>query len=114
MGWPKGKPRDLNTGRKKGTPNKRTQSLEAICEAYNYHPFEALLKLTMETEEVNVKLQGLKELCQYLYPKRKALEISGDINLDLAREAEAVAKLSEEEQIEIMRRDVEEWDKRKK
>lgn len=68
-------------GRQKGVANKQTQDLQAICDKHDVHPFEALILLYKEGGwDPHMKLAALKEICQYLYPKRKAIEHSGEIN----------------------------------
>lgn len=76
MAWPKGKPRPEGAGRKKGTLNRQTVALEEICEKHKINPFEAMIKLALTTDKDELRFNALKELCQYLYPKRKAVEVS--------------------------------------
>jgi hypothetical protein len=66
-------------GRIKGVPNRKTEELQDKCARLGLDPFEALLSLTTHDNE-NIALGALKEVCQYLYPKRKAFEHSGEIN----------------------------------
>lgn len=68
------------SGRKKGTPNKMTQDLMKICEEEGVDPFRALLLVYKQAHIADTKLSALKEICQYVYPKRKAIEHSGEIN----------------------------------
>ncbi len=70
-----GKSRDKTpgSGRVKGTPNKRTLDLMQKCEERGLDPFSVLLDMLKESD-VMVRLQAAKELCQYLYPKRKPIE----------------------------------------
>jgi len=75
MGWPKGTPRPPGAGRKKGTLNRKTADLVEICKEEGIDPFRALLRLAVSPND-QIKIQALKELCQYIYPKRKALEHS--------------------------------------
>lgn len=63
------------SGRQPGTVNKKTELLMEKCERMGLDPFEALLQLAKSTE-LDIRLSALKEICQYLYPKRKALEMS--------------------------------------
>lgn len=79
MGYPKGKNRPEGAGRRKGTPNKKTQVLSEICEQEGIDPFRALLNMAAKNSDDQIRLGALKEICQYLYPKRKALEHSGAI-----------------------------------
>lgn len=80
MGWPKGKPRPEGAGRKKGTPNKSTQDLFEKCRSKGIDVFEALLDIAINSPKEDNRLHALKDLANYLYPKRKALEHSGEIN----------------------------------
>lgn len=74
--WPKKGERTPGSGRVKGTPNKKTQTLFEVCEEEGIDPFRGLLMLTKHAD-VTIKLQALKEVCRYLYPIRKAVEITG-------------------------------------
>lgn len=96
MAWPKGQPRPEGAGRKKGTPNKKAVELMAICEEEGIDPFRALVRLSRDGD-TELKFAALKEVCQYIYPKRKALEHSGEINnpyMDMS--AEELAELVRE------------------
>ena len=91
-------------GRKKATPNKKTLELRACAERLGVDPFEVLLLfasgdwkalgydkskyLTGSSEygafyrwtiEPAVRSKAAAEACQYLNPKRKAIEHSGEI-----------------------------------
>lgn len=85
------------SGRQPGTPNKKTQSLMEMCEARGFSPFGALLELAQFAEDNNLRFNALKEVSQYLYPKRRAIEHSGKIDTGLLQMAEAVMGLSDEE-----------------
>lgn len=89
-------------GRKKGTPNKKTQIIEEILESLDCSPITNLARIAngqkvmclayanKETGdfvemEVMPTLDQIKdankELAQYIYPKRKAVEHSGSIGM---------------------------------
>ncbi len=96
-----GEARHPNAGRKKGTPNKSTQSILELCEAMNFSPIEAMLKIA--SNQVHEKnFEALKEVCTYIYPKRKSLEHSGSLDPKLMEAAEQVASLNKEQQIELL------------
>lgn len=95
-----GKPRHPNAGRKKGTPNKSSQDLMAKCEAKGLDVFEAMVDFAMNSSEVSVRVTMLKELAGYLYPKRKALEVSVKSEIDQA--AEDFQLLPPEKQAELL------------
>tara|TARA_R100000234_G_scaffold36677_1_gene21747 strand:+ start:26 stop:427 length:402 start_codon:yes stop_codon:yes gene_type:complete len=70
-------------GRKPGTRNKNTkvsaqQKVREIEQQLgrSIDPLEGLAKIAAETEDVQVKLSALKELAKYLYPQRKAVDMS--------------------------------------
>lgn len=90
-------------GRAKGTPNKKTQDLQAMAEKLGCNPFEILLRFAMrdwkglkfETEtKLKIALNGMpvevphitpemqldaaEKASQFLYPKRKAIDLSTD------------------------------------
>ena len=102
------KPGERRGGRKKNTPNKRTQTLIERAEKLGIDPFEILLHfaegdwealgyksetklisagmgqtLYVDTIAVEDRIQAAKEVCQYLYPKRKAIEHTGKDGEDL-------------------------------
>lgn len=75
-------------GRPKGSLNQKTQDLFDLCSKERINPFQALLKLCKH-EDDNIKLQSLKEVCKYLYPVRKAVEVSGLDGGPIRTEAES-------------------------
>src|SRR5688500_1358511 len=83
MAWPKGKPRPKGAGRQPGSRNKRTIEVEELFAKHHFNPLERMIALC-ETPEVSLEIKAalLKELAQYAYPKRKAIEHSGVIAVD--------------------------------
>lgn len=104
-------------GRKKGTLNKKTQDQLEIAKKHKISPFEILLffasgdwkalgfksetkiRYTSSGEGYEVphitpehRLKAASECCQYLYPKRKSIQITNDINTE-----DPAAHLSDEE-----------------
>lgn len=68
-------------GRKKGTPNiGGAGELMQKCKARNVDPFEVMLDFITFPGDPAMRFQAAKEICQYIYPKRKALEVSGEIS----------------------------------
>lgn len=66
-------------GRQKGTPNKVTQDILARCEEMGCDPMKILMEFALHHPEDSRRFEAAKELCQYIYPKRKAMELtSGD------------------------------------
>ena len=100
-------------GRSKGTPNKRTRELSQILESMGCDPALALARVVMDQNmgsgqpyeqeryskdgqkytvngyEPEIKVAAARELIQYLYPKRKAIEHSGAIDTVPADERRA-------------------------
>jgi hypothetical protein len=68
-------------GRQKGTPNKRTADLAERLEALGCDPVGELASLAMDpATEPALKARCYIDLLAYLYPKRKAVEVSGAEN----------------------------------
>ncbi len=66
-------------GRTKGTPNKRTATIEQKLKKLGCDPIAGLAELAMNAEDLAIRATCMRELAQYVAPKRKALEVSGEI-----------------------------------
>ncbi len=77
--------------RPKGSQNQQTQAVVDRLEALGCDPIEGIAKIAMdETAELSIRAQMYKELAQYVAPKRKAIEVSGEAGqsfIDAIREA---------------------------
>lgn len=72
-------------GRQKGTPNKNTQNLIERAEALGTDPFEILCHIASNNWralgyrsnpiELKDRQSAADSLCQYMYPKRKAVDL---------------------------------------
>ena len=74
------KPGERRGGRQPGTPNKRTSELaDRIASKYpGWDPVEAMAEIARDEEnDVMIRLAALKEVSQYIHPKRKAIEHTG-------------------------------------
>ncbi len=73
-GRPKGRPR----GRPKGKPNvKLSETLhERLKEKYpNYDPVERMIEIALDEDNaIELRFTANKEVAQYIYPKKKAVE----------------------------------------
>ena len=67
-------------GRKKGTPNKRTKELAEVLGAFD--PPEKLVQIYNETDDLDLKAQICRDLLKYVYPQRKAVEMSADVDIN--------------------------------
>lgn len=76
-GKPKGQPRPPGSGRQKGTPNKKTQAFIDLCEQRGFNPGEALILIAQTAEDESIRFAATKEACSFVYPKRKAVEVTG-------------------------------------
>jgi hypothetical protein len=66
-------------GWQKGTPNKCTRAVSGTLKALGCDPIEGMAQLAMdEGADRSLRFQAFKELAQYIHPKRKAIEISGE------------------------------------
>ncbi len=66
-------------GRKAGTPNKRTLAVIERLEALGCDPLEGMARLALDQgNPPELRGRMFAELAGYCYPKRKAVELSGD------------------------------------
>ena len=66
-------------GRKTGTPNKRTLAVAEKLAALGCDPIEGMARIPMDEQaELGLRAQMYKELAQYVAPKRKAMEVTGE------------------------------------
>jgi hypothetical protein len=73
-------------GRVKGTPNKPTQNISDKLAELDCDPIEGMATIARQAmDENDLILAGsmYKELAQYVAPKRKSIEMTGDVNLDV-------------------------------
>lgn len=82
-------PRPPGSGRAKGTPNKKTVILEDLI--FNKLNTDLPISLLNDLDEVHNALERAKiklALMEYLYPKRKALEVSSEMEFNLTSQEE--------------------------
>jgi hypothetical protein len=70
-------------GRPKGTVNKKTleraiQVSEIVCRA-NFCPFTEMVNIAKNSPDSSIKLTACKELAQYIAPKLRSVELTGDM-----------------------------------
>ena len=66
-------------GRVKGTPNKTTVAVTERLEAIGCDPIEGMARIAMDIKTpIDLRARMYSELAQYVAPKRKAIEHSGD------------------------------------
>jgi hypothetical protein len=82
-------------GRKAGTPNKKRSILE-ICDSAGLDPFAKLAEIAKNDEHPR-QFDACKELCQYIEPKKKAIELNASVNQRLLEEAQSIMELPEED-----------------
>mgnify|MGYP003123977409 FL=1 len=101
-----------NGGRQKGTPNKKTVELQERVKRYmqqqgikNFDPLVALAGISIDKgTPLKIKVEALKELAQYLHPKRRAVEISGEQTINVQEKEQKIKELDELlEQIEAQK-----------
>jgi hypothetical protein len=75
MGRPKGLAK--TGGRKLGTPNKNSQALSERLESLGCDPIEGLARIALDpATKPELKVRCFAELAQYVYPKRKAVDLA--------------------------------------
>jgi hypothetical protein len=66
-------------GRAAGTPNRKTKEVTELLEAIGCNPIEGMATIAADrknTPELRGRMYA--ELAQYVFPKRKAVELTGD------------------------------------
>jgi hypothetical protein len=69
-------------GRKKGSLNRINADLkDRLSAAFpDYCPIEEMARIALNfDEDVTIRLTAHKEIAQYIYPKRKAVEVTGSL-----------------------------------
>lgn len=69
----KGSAKPIGSGRKKGTPNKKTAELKELLGDFN--SVDEMKNLYYSTDDDNLKFSICKEFLKYVYPQRKAVEM---------------------------------------
>ncbi len=84
-------------GRKKGVPNKRTQEVTEKLEELGCDPIAGMALIALDASNPP-ELRGrmFSELAQYVFPKRKAIEYSGDIQTNYVALMPAKCETTEE------------------
>ena len=79
VGRPAGTPK--TGGRKKGTPNRVTRDVSERLEALGCDPIKGMAQIAMNPKtRPDLRARMFAELAQYVYSKRKTLEIASDGN----------------------------------
>ena len=72
-------PGERRGGRKIGTPNKRTQAVADTLAELGCNPIKGMAKIAMdESQPMQLRATMYRELAQYVAPKRKAVEMTGE------------------------------------
>jgi hypothetical protein len=84
-------------GRTAGTPNRRTADVVGRLESLGCDPLEGLATIAADPNtDTALRARVLADLLPYLYPKRKALELTGAdggaVEVDLAEVRERLAR----------------------
>lgn len=98
-GRPPGQPK--SGGRVAGTPNRVTKTLADQCVDKGIDPWAKLLE-HIQSDDAAISLKAISEACSYLYPKRKALEISDERDIKLAERAKELRGMPQEEKIKLI------------
>lgn len=81
MTFKKGDAKPENSGRKKGTKNKNNLGVQERLEQKGINCIDEILDIARDTEDEQIRFQCYKELLKYVYPQRKAVEFTQDIEL---------------------------------
>lgn len=70
-------------GREKGTKNKLNLGVKEKLDAKGVDCIDEMLMIANETEDLNLKFAVYKELANFVYPKRKAVEMTADVDMPI-------------------------------
>lgn len=76
-------PGERRGGRQKGTPNKKTQAIQDKLDSIGLDVFESMAQIAVQAKaegDMQTALTALKELAQYIAPKRKAVEVAAEVS----------------------------------
>ena len=90
-------------GRDKGTPNKKTVALQERVKKFmqkqgikNFDPLVALAGIAVDkATPLKLKVESLKELAQYLHPKRRAVEVSGEQTINVQEKEKKIKEIDD-------------------
>lgn len=88
-------------GRVKGTPNKEATTLEAQALLKGVNFWSLLCEIAADRTHPK-HIDAVKEGCSYLYAKRKALEVSTEVDPELLEMAKTIGQLPKEELLKII------------
>lgn len=81
MAQKKGQGKTPGSGRKKGTPNKKTLAVAEAFAAAKLDPVRMLAN-ALKKAPYDIKVKAALALMEFIYPKRKAVEITDDSPAD--------------------------------
>ncbi|WP_202401645.1 MULTISPECIES: hypothetical protein [unclassified Saccharibacter] len=71
MAWPKGKPRPVGAGRKKGVPNKATADIRALAQEHGTDALETLCSIARHGESEAARVAAARDILDRAYGKPK-------------------------------------------
>jgi hypothetical protein len=90
-------------GRQKGTPNKKTAEIQERVKKFmeqmgvkNFDPLMALAGIAVDKgTPLKLKVEALKEIAQYMHPKRRAVEVSGEQTINIQEKEQKIKELDD-------------------
>ena len=77
-GPPAGRPKPENSGRKKGTKNRRNQQVAEMLAELKCHPAVGLARIAQNKKNpVEVRAKCFSDLMKYVHPQLRATEVTG-------------------------------------
>lgn len=100
MAFQKGQQKPLNSGRKKGTPNKSTAfGLDTIQALLTDYKEQGLMNSDFMVVEPRDRLMLMKDLVGYLIPKKSAVKAEMEMAANTNNVIEILKKLAEENEM---------------
>lgn len=90
-------------GRQKGTPNKKTVEIQERVKKFmeqmgvkNFDPLMALAGIAVDkATPLKLKVEALKEIAQYMHPKRRAVEVTGEQTINIQEKEKKIKELDD-------------------
>jgi hypothetical protein len=103
-------PGERRDGRRRGTPNKATLEVAEKLRAIGCDPIEGMARIAMDPESSpELRLKAYTEIAHYVAPKRKAPEMTGDLDVEVRRSAISDQLMTAEEWVERYGAKTPEW-----
>jgi hypothetical protein len=84
-------------GRQPGTPNRATLEVQQKLAALGVDPIVGIATIAEDVANpVEIRLRAYSEICHYVYPRRRSVEVDGNVEVGIKRVISAEPLTNEE------------------